>query len=56
MNNIENIAVVGHEDTMRFDKQTILYKIEFYIRGQKVVTKRSNSEFRYLYSEVSYKM
>ena len=52
--NIESIAVVKSEDTMRFDKETILYVIEYYIRGKKFATKRSYSEFLHLWKEVNY--
>jgi len=53
INNIDSIGVIRHEDTMRFDKPTIVYIIEYYIKGHRFITKRSYSEFLYLYKEVN---
>lgn len=50
--NIENIAVTHHEETIRFDKATVVYVIEYYIRGHKFTSRRSYSEFLYLYKEI----
>lgn len=52
INNVDLISVINFEDTMRFDKQTILYIIEYYIKGHRFITKRSYSEFLYLWKEI----
>ena len=52
--NIENISVTKNEETIRFDKPTVVYVIEYYIRGHRFVSKRSYSEFLYLYKEVKH--
>ncbi len=53
VSSIESIEVVGSEETIRFDKKTIVYVIEYTIREQVYNTKRSYSEFSYLASEIN---
>jgi len=50
---IESIEITGSEEIIRFDKKTIVYTIEYYIRGQHCWTRRSYSEFAYLVSEIN---
>ena len=50
--NIESIEVVGVEEIIRLDKKTIVYQIEFYIRKERFLTKRSYNEFKNLYKEI----
>jgi len=50
--NIENISVTHHEETIRFDKPTVVYVIEYFIRGHKFTSRRSYSEFLYLFKEL----
>lgn len=48
-NEIESISILADEESVRAGKRTTVYVIEFTIDGQKFITKRSYSEFRYLY-------
>lgn len=49
---IESIECKGFEEVRRFDKPTIVYTINYVIKGQQFSTKRSYSEFIELRQEV----
>lgn len=49
---IESIEVKTFEEIRRFDKPTIIYTINYVIKGQQFSTKRSYSEFVELRQEV----
>jgi hypothetical protein len=50
---IDKVQISGFEEVIRFDKKTIVYVIEYYIRGIKFITKRSYSEFVFLNKEIN---
>ncbi len=49
---IGSIAVMDPEETMRFDRPTTLYSIEYEVEGQKIAAKRSFSEFIHIWNQV----
>lgn len=53
---IESIDVTGYEDIIRNNKDTTVYIIEFVIKGKRLGTKRSYSEFEALRKNVTNKI
>ena len=51
-NEITDIKIVEDEEATRNNKRTTIYVIEYYIDGQRYITKRSYSEFRYMYKQI----
>jgi len=52
---IESIDVTDYEDIIRLNKETTVYIIEFVIKGKRMGTKRSYSEFEALRKNVMHK-
>lgn len=49
---IESITVRGYEEIIRSDKKTMIYLIDYILKGQQFSTKRSYSEFINLRKDV----
>jgi len=52
---MEKIEVTGWENTLRGERNTIMYIVEFYMNRQKFTAKRSLSEFGYFMKEMAKK-